>query len=52
MDLQRRIQAGYGYCSQGQGVERQVSVPCTPETNITMYANYISIKNEKEKINH
>ena len=24
MDLQQRIQAGYGYCSQGQGVERQV----------------------------
>ena len=52
MDLQQRIQTGYGCYSQGQVVERQVGVPCTPETNITMYVNYISIKNEMEKINH
>ena len=52
MDLQQRIQTGYGCYSQGQVVGRQVGVPCTPETNITMYVNYISIKNEMEKINH
>ena len=27
----------------------KASVPCTPETNITMYANYISIKMKRKK---